>query len=44
MSVDAVSKDFKWDMGAGACGKWQYAKVDGGGPYIRCQAIIGGRQ
>lgn len=43
-SVDAVSKDFKWDMGAGYCGKWQYAKVDGGGPYIRCQAIIGGRQ
>lgn len=43
-SVDAVSKDFKWDMGAGFCGKWQYAKVDGGGPYIRCQAIIGGRQ
>ena len=44
MSVDAVSKDFKWDMGFGACGKWQSAKVDGGGPYIRCEAIIGGRQ
>jgi len=44
MSIDAVSKDFKWDMGFGHCGKWQYAKVDGGGPYIRCQAIIGGRQ
>jgi TldD protein len=44
MSVDAVSKDFKWDMGFGHCGKWQYAKVDGGGPYIRCNAIIGGRQ
>ncbi len=42
-SVDAVSNDFKWDMGAGYCGKWQYAKVDGGGPYIRCKAIIGGR-
>ncbi|MEO0083909.1 MAG: TldD/PmbA family protein [candidate division WOR-3 bacterium] len=44
MSVDAVSKDFKWDMGFGYCGKWQRAKVDGGGPYLRCQAIIGGRQ
>jgi TldD protein len=44
MSVDAVSKDFKWDMGFGHCGKWQPAKVDGGGPYIRCKAIIGGRQ
>jgi TldD protein len=43
-SVDAVSNDFKWDMGSGYCGKWQYAKVDGGGPYIRCNAIIGGRQ
>lgn len=44
MSVDRVSNDFKWDMGFGYCGKWQAAKVDGGGPYIRCQAIIGGRQ
>lgn len=43
-SVDAVSKDFKWDMGAGYCGKGQRAKVDGGGPYIRCKAIIGGKQ
>ncbi|MCX7784670.1 MAG: TldD/PmbA family protein [candidate division WOR-3 bacterium] len=44
MSVDAVSQDFQWDMGFGHCGKWQPAKVDGGGPYLRCQAIIGGRQ
>lgn len=44
MSVDAVSQDFQWDMGYGHCGKWQPAKVDGGGPYLRCQAIIGGRQ
>ncbi len=43
MSVDAISNDFAWDMGFGHCGKWQAAKVDGGGPYIRCQAIIGGR-
>lgn len=44
MSVDAVSRDFQWDIGFGHCGKWQPAKVDGGGPYLRCQAIIGGRQ
>jgi|UniRef100_A0A7C6A8K2 TldD protein len=44
LSVDAVSKDFAWDMGYGHCGKMQPAKVDGGGPYLRCQAIIGGRQ
>ncbi|MEO0093945.1 MAG: TldD/PmbA family protein [candidate division WOR-3 bacterium] len=44
LSVDAVSKDFAWDMGYGHCGKMQPAKVDGGGPYLRCQAIVGGRQ
>jgi TldD protein len=43
LSVDALSKDFKWDMGFGHCGKGQPAKVDGGGPYLRCQAIVGGR-
>ncbi len=43
-SVDAVSRDFKWDMGAGYCGKGQPAKVDGGGPYIRCEINIGGAQ
>jgi TldD protein len=43
-SVDAVSKDFKWAIGTGHCGKFQYAKVDGGGPYVRCKAVIGGRQ
>jgi len=44
MSVDAVSKDFRFDLGAGYCGKLQPAKVDAGGPYLRCQAIIGGRR
>ena len=44
MSVDALSKDFEWDMGFGYCGKGQPAKVDGGSPYLRCQAIVGGRQ
>jgi TldD protein len=43
-SVDAVGKDFAFDMGAGFCGKYQYAKVDGGGGHLRCQAIIAGRQ
>jgi len=43
-SVDAVADDFKLDLGAGYCGKTQAAKVDGGGPHIRCKAIIGGKQ
>ncbi|MCC6277431.1 MAG: TldD/PmbA family protein, partial [Oligoflexia bacterium] len=43
-SVDAVSKDFKWDLGAGHCGKGQPAKVDAGGPYLRCELMLGGRQ
>ncbi len=43
-SVDAVSQDFKWDLGAGHCGKGQLAKVDAGGPYIRCQLLVGGSQ
>ncbi|MFP3898928.1 MAG: TldD/PmbA family protein [Dehalococcoidia bacterium] len=42
-SVDAVSKEFRFDLGSGYCGKGQPAKVDGGGPYLRCNAIIGGR-
>lgn len=43
-SVDAVSKEFLWDLGAGYCGKGQAAKVDAGGPYIRCKIGVGGRQ
>lgn len=43
-SVDAVSKDFQWDLGSGFCGKGQPAKVDAGGPYIRCELMIGGAQ
>lgn len=43
-TVDAVSRDFVWDLGSGHCGKGQPAKVDAGGPYIRCQAILGGEQ
>lgn len=42
-SVDAVSNDFRWDLGIGHCGKGQHAKVDAGGPYIRCDVRVGGR-
>ncbi len=43
-TVDAVSKEFQLDLGAGYCGKGQPAKVDAGGPFIRCRATIGGVQ
>jgi TldD protein len=43
-TVDAVSSDFRWDLGAGYCGKGQPAKVDAGGPYVRCRAVLGGEQ
>jgi TldD protein len=42
-TVDAVGKDFMWDLGAGHCGKGQPAKVDAGGPWLSCTAILGGR-
>ncbi len=40
-SVDAVGKDFSLD-GKGHCGKIQLAKVDGGGPTVRCKMLFGG--
>lgn len=43
-SVDMVGDEFQYDIGTGYCGKYQPAKVDGGGPYIRCKAVIGGMQ
>lgn len=43
-TVDAVSTEFKWDLGAGYCGKGQPAKVDAGGPYVRCEVLLGGNQ
>lgn len=43
-SVDGISKEFKWDMGSGYCGKGQMMKVDAGGPYVRCEVLIGGRR
>ena len=43
-SVDMVGDSFQYDIGTGYCGKYQPAKVDGGGPHIRCTAVIGGLQ
>ena len=43
-SVDAVSSEFRWDLGSGHCGKGQLAKVDAGGPYLRCKLMLGGVQ
>lgn len=43
-SVDMVGDEFLYDIGTGYCGKYQPAKVDGGGPYMRCTAVIGGLQ
>ncbi len=43
-SVDMVGNKFEYDIGTGYCGKYQPAKVDGGGPHIRCTAIVGGMQ
>ncbi len=41
-SIDAVGKDFSLEMGTGYCGKMQPAKVDGGGPTVRCKMLFGG--
>ncbi len=41
-SVDAVGDAFSWDLGSGYCGKGQPAKVDAGGPHIRCTATLAG--
>jgi TldD protein len=43
-SVDMVGNRFQYDIGTGYCGKYQPAKVDGGGPYVKCTAVIGGMQ
>jgi TldD protein len=42
-SVERVGKDFRWDLGAGHCGKSQPAKVDAGGPWLLCTVVLGGR-
>ncbi|MFO8110526.1 MAG: TldD/PmbA family protein [Thermoplasmata archaeon] len=43
-SVDAVGDNFEFKMGSGYCGKGQMAKVDGGGPHLRCEVTVGGKQ
>ena len=43
-SVDAIGDTFAWSYLGGACGKGQPAKVDAGGPHVRCRVTIGGRQ
>ena len=42
-TVDAITREFQWDMGSGYCGKGQLAKVDGGGGHLRCKVLLGGR-
>lgn len=42
-TVDAVGERVDFDLGSGSCGKSQPAKVDGGGPYLRCEVLVGGR-
>lgn len=43
-SCNGISKEFEWALGSGYCGKMQPAKVDAGGPYLRCKVIVGGEQ
>jgi TldD protein len=43
-SVDRVGNHFAWDLGSGYCGKGQPAKVDAGGPHLRCTAVLAGGQ
>ncbi len=42
-TVDGVTREFRWDLGSGHCGKGQLAKVDAGGPWLRCEVLLGGR-
>jgi len=42
-SVDMVGNKVLLDMGYGHCGKMQAARVDGGGPVLRCQVKLGGK-
>ncbi|MBI5496628.1 MAG: TldD/PmbA family protein [Deltaproteobacteria bacterium] len=43
-SVDGLGDQFSWRLGSGFCGKGQPAKVDAGGPHLRCQVLLGGRE
>ncbi len=42
-SVDMVGNKVLLDMGYGHCGKMQAARVDGGGPVLRCKVKLGGK-
>ena len=42
-TVDALGNTFAFDMGFGVCMKGQLASVDGGGPHMRCELLVGGR-
>ncbi len=41
-SVTGIGKDWKLDMGSGHCGKWQPAKVDGGGGSTKATTLVSG--
>ncbi|MFW9992259.1 MAG: TldD/PmbA family protein [Candidatus Odinarchaeota archaeon] len=42
-TIDAISKDyFNLNFGSSYCMKQQPIKVDGGGTYLRCKALVGG--
>ncbi|NOY25735.1 MAG: TldD/PmbA family protein [Oligoflexia bacterium] len=43
-TVDGISREFRWDLGSGHCGKGQPMKVDAGGPFLRCRVMLGGEQ
>jgi TldD protein len=43
-SVDAVGDAFAWELGSGFCGKGQPAKVDAGGPHVRCMVTLAGKE
>lgn len=42
-SVDAVGKEARCALPSLYCWKGQAARVDGGGPHLRCTALLGGR-
>lgn len=41
-SVTGIGKEWKLDMASGHCGKWQAAKVDGGGGPTKAIALVSG--
>lgn len=43
-SVDMVGDQFAWELGSGYCGKGQPAKVDAGGPHVRCTVTLAGKE